>query len=179
MDMGQGLDVAVAQIVAEELDVGFDKVAVLMGDTGTSCNQGGASGSTGVSNGARLMRRAAAEARRVLVERGSEKMGTPVADLRVEDGVVIGPKGKASYADLVGGRYFHHKVEWNNKVGNPMDIKVPAQSKAQGDYKVVGKPLPRRDVAWKGDGTDKVGTALRVPGMRHARVLRSARRAGQ
>src|SRR5438552_18571066 len=143
MDMGQGLDVAVAQIVAEELDVGFDRVAVLMGDTGTSCNQGGASGSTGVSNGARLMRRAAAEARRVLVERGSEKMGTPVADLRVEDGVVIGPKGKASYADLVGGRYFHHKVEWNNKVGNPMDIKVPAQSKAPADYKVVGNPLPR------------------------------------
>src|SRR5438094_369212 len=103
MDMGQGLDVAVAQIVAEELDVGFDKVAVLMGDTGSSCNQGGASGSTGVSNGARLMRRAAAEARRVLVERGSEKLGTPAADLRVEDGVVIGPKGNTTYADLVGG----------------------------------------------------------------------------
>ena len=57
MDMGQGLDIAVAQIVAEELDVGFDKVDVLMGDTATSCNQGGASGSTGVSNGARLLRR--------------------------------------------------------------------------------------------------------------------------
>src|SRR5438270_8590578 len=84
MDMGQGLDVAVAQIVAEELDVGFDRVAVLMGDTGTSCNQGGASGSTGVSNGARLMRRAAAEARRVLGERGSEMTATPVAELRVE-----------------------------------------------------------------------------------------------
>src|SRR5438067_1369690 len=65
MDMGQGLDVAVAQIVAEELDVGFDKVDVVMGDTGSSCNQGGASGSTGVSNGARLLRRAAAEARRM------------------------------------------------------------------------------------------------------------------
>ncbi|TMH60845.1 MAG: xanthine dehydrogenase family protein molybdopterin-binding subunit, partial [Betaproteobacteria bacterium] len=177
MDMGQGLDVAVAQIVAEELDVGFDKVAVLMGDTGSSCNQGGASGSTGVSNGARLMRRAAAEARRVLVERGSEKLGTPAADLRVEDGVVFGPKGKTSYADLVGGRYFHHKVEWNNKVGNPMDIKVPAQSKAPADYKVVGKPLPRRDVAWKVYGTDKFVTDVRVPGMLHARVLRPPRAA--
>src|SRR5256714_13405567 len=57
MDMGQGLDVAVAQIVAEELAVGFDKGAVLMGDTASSCNQGGASGSTGASNGARRMRR--------------------------------------------------------------------------------------------------------------------------
>jgi len=42
MDMGQGLDVAVAQVVAEELDVGADRVEVLMGDTATSCNQGGA-----------------------------------------------------------------------------------------------------------------------------------------
>src|SRR5690349_17589710 len=80
MDMGQGLDVGIAQVVAEELDVGFDKVAVLMGDTATSCNQGGASGSTGMSNGGRLRRRAAAEARRVLLERGSEKLGTPAAD---------------------------------------------------------------------------------------------------
>src|SRR6185503_2060599 len=61
MDMGQGLDIAVAQIVADELDVGFDKVEVVMGDTASSCNQGGASGSTGVSNGARLLRSAAAE----------------------------------------------------------------------------------------------------------------------
>ena len=97
MDMGQGLDVAVAQIVAEELDVGFDKVDVLMGDTGTSCNQGGASGSTGVSNGARLLRRAAAEARRVLVDRAADKLGAPAGELKVADGVVTGPKGSATY----------------------------------------------------------------------------------
>src|SRR5204863_6940280 len=106
MDMGQGLDVAVAQIVAEELDVGFDKVDVLMGDTGTSCNQGGASGSTGVSNGARLLRRAAAEARRVLVDRAADKLGAPAGELKVADGVVTGPKGSTTYADLIGGRYF-------------------------------------------------------------------------
>src|SRR3954454_7582913 len=41
MDMGQGLDIACAQVVADELDLAFDKVEVLMGDTGTSCNQGG------------------------------------------------------------------------------------------------------------------------------------------
>src|SRR6266705_1306277 len=79
MDMGQGLDVAVAQIVAEELDVGFDRVEVLMGDSATSCNQGGASGSTGVSNGGRLLRKAAAEARRVLVESASKKLNVPAS----------------------------------------------------------------------------------------------------
>src|SRR3954470_19875552 len=174
MDMGQGLDVAVAQIVAEELDLGADKVEVVMGDTATSCNQGGASGSTGVSNGVRLLRRAAAEARRVLGERAAEKVGTPVS---VEDGIVTGPKGSTTYADLVGGRYFHHQVEWNKQVGNPMDIKVPAKSKAPADYKVVGKPVPRRDVAWKIYGTDKFVTDVRVPGMLHARVLRPPRAA--
>ncbi|HEX9435055.1 MAG TPA: molybdopterin cofactor-binding domain-containing protein, partial [Burkholderiales bacterium] len=177
MDMGQGLDVAVAQIVAEELDVGFDKVAVFMGDTGSSCNQGGASGSTGVSNGARLLRRAAAEARRVLVERGAEKLKAPVAQLRVEDGTVIGPQGKTTYAELVGGRYFNHKVEWNKQTGNPMDISVPAKPKAPSEYKVVGKPLPRRDVAWKVFGTDEFITEVRVRGMLHARVIRPPRAA--
>jgi len=174
MDMGQGLDVAVAQIVAEELDLGADKVEVVMGDTATSCNQGGASGSTGVSNGARLLRRAAAEARRVLGERAAEKVGTPVS---VEDGIVSGPKGKTSYAELIGGRYFHHQVEWNKQVGNPMDIKVPAKSKAPSEYKVVGKPIPRRDVAWKVYGTDEFVTDVRRPGMLHARVIRPPRAA--
>ena len=98
MDMGQGLDVAVAQIVAEELDVGFDKVSVLMGDTASSCNQGGASGSTGTSNGARLLRKAAAEARRVLVERAADRLGAPAAELRVEDGTVVSPRGCARTA---------------------------------------------------------------------------------
>src|SRR3954470_1241196 len=174
MDMGQGLDVAVAQIVAEELDLGADKVEVVMGDTGTSCNQGGASGSTGVSNGARLLRRAAAEARRVLGERAAQKVGTPVS---VEDGVVTGPQGKTTYAELIGGRYFHHQVEWNKQVGNPMDIKVPAKSKAPSEYRVVGKPVPRRDVAWKVYGTDEFVTDVRRPGMLHARVIRPPRAA--
>src|SRR2546428_4134914 len=177
MDMGQGLDVAVAQIVAEELDVGFDKVAVLMGDTALPCNQGGASGSSGVSNGARLLRRAAAEARRILLESAAEKLGASPDQLRVEDGTILGPRGKTSYAELVGGRYFHHKVEWNKQTGNPMDISVPAKPKSPAEYKVVGKPLPRRDVAWKIYGTDGFVTDLRVPGMLHARVIRPPRAA--
>src|SRR5919109_1300770 len=101
MDMGQGLDIAVAQIVADELDVGFDKVEVVMGDTASSCNQGGASGSTGVSNGARLLRRAAAEARRVLLDLGSRQLGVPVGELTVSDGAITGAGKKTTYAELV------------------------------------------------------------------------------
>src|SRR5918999_2408317 len=170
MDMGQGLDIAVAQIVADELDVAFDKVQVLMGDTATSCNQGGASGSTGVSNGARLLRRAAAEARRVLVESAAQKLGVPASDLKVENGIVFSSEKKVSYADLIGGRHFHHQVEWNKANGNAMDIKVPAKPKAPDEYKVVGKPLARRDVAWKVFGTDDYVTDVRIRDMLRARV---------
>ena len=177
MDMGQGLDIAVAQIVAEELDVGFDRVEVVMGDTATSCNQGGASGSTGVSNGARLLRHAAAEARRVLVERASKQLDVPVSQLSVENGVISSSKNKVSYAELVGGKYFHHQVEWNKLTGNPMDIKVPAKAKPPAEYKVVGKPLARRDIAWKVFGTDDFVTDVRVKDMLHARVIRPPRAA--
>src|SRR5437667_10713990 len=88
MDMGQGVDVAIAQIVADELDVAFDRVSVVMGDTAFTCNQGGASGSTGVQRGGVTLRYAAAEARRILLDRAAEKLSVEVAQLTVQDGVV-------------------------------------------------------------------------------------------
>ena len=88
MDMGHGLHVAIGQIVAEELDVPFKSVKVIMGDTATSVNQGGASGSTGIQLGGKQMRMAAAEARRVLVEMAAAKLGAPADKLVVTDGAV-------------------------------------------------------------------------------------------
>src|SRR5439155_3727759 len=78
MDMGQSLDIAIAQIVAEELDVAVAKVDVVMGDTALTCNQGGASGCTGIQTGARPLRSAAAEARRLRVQSASQNLGLPV-----------------------------------------------------------------------------------------------------
>src|SRR5205823_13385333 len=80
MDMGQGVDVAIGQIVADELDVAFERVTVVMGDTAFTCNQGGASGSTGVQRGGVTLRYAAAEARRLLVERAAQRLAVPADD---------------------------------------------------------------------------------------------------
>src|SRR6516164_4704459 len=121
MDMGQGLFVAIGQIVAEELDVPFGRVKVIMGDTATSVNQGGASGSTGIQLGGKQMRVAAAEARRVLIDMAAEKLGVPADQLTVVDGVVQAksdPSKQASYAELIGGRYFNVQLEWNKQIGN-------------------------------------------------------------
>src|SRR3954468_17564232 len=107
MDMGHGLFVAIGQMVAEELDVPFRAVKVYMGDTANSVNQGGASGSTGIQFGGKQMRMAAAEARRVLVDMGAEKLGVPADQLVVSDGVVQARDAakKVGYGELIGGRY--------------------------------------------------------------------------
>jgi len=39
MDMGQSLDIAIAQIVADELDVDVARVDVVMGDTALTCKR--------------------------------------------------------------------------------------------------------------------------------------------
>jgi nicotinate dehydrogenase subunit B len=177
MDMGQGLFVAIGQMVAEELDVPFKAVRVIMGDTATSVNQGGASGSTGIQMGGKQMRAAAAEARRVLVDMAAEKLGLPADQLTVTDGVVHA-KGdatkKASYAELIGGRYFNVPLEWNKQIGNLLYAPGKAKPKDAKDYKIVGKPIAREDIAPKAYAQEDFCTDVKVPGMVHGRVIRPA-----
>jgi len=81
------------------------------------------------------------------------------------------PQGKTTYADLIGGRYFNHKVEWNKQTGNPM---TSAYRRSQGARRVQGggKPFaaPRRGL--ESLRTDEFITDVRVRGMLHARVIR-------
>jgi CO/xanthine dehydrogenase Mo-binding subunit len=175
MDMGQGVFTAIGQIVAEELDVPFMAVKVYMGDTATSVNQGGASGSTGIQLGGKQMRVAAAEARRVLVEMAAEKLAIPADQLTVIDGVVHAksdPAKKASYAELIGGRYFNVSLEWNKEIGNTLYAPGKAKPKDPKDYKIVGKPLPREDIAPLVYCQQDFCTDVKRPGMLHARMIR-------
>ena len=177
MDMGQGLFVAIGQMVAEELDVPFRAVTVIMGDTATSVNQGGASGSTGIQLGGKQMRMAAAEARRILVEMAAAKLGLPAGDLTVTDGVVQAKNDaakKASYAELIGGRYFNVQLDWNKAMGNTLYAPGKAQPKNPKDYKIVGKPIPREDIAPKVYAQEDFCTDVKAPGMVHGRMLRPA-----
>jgi nicotinate dehydrogenase subunit B len=177
MDMGQGLFVAVGQIVAEELDVPFDRVKVFMGDTATSVNQGGASGSTGLQEGGKQMRVAAAEARRILIAMAADKLAMPAEQLTVTDGVVHAANeaaGKVSYADLIGGRYFNVHLDWNGKYGNPLYAPGKAQPKDPKTHAIVGQPIKRQDVAPKVFAQQDFCSDVKVPGMMHGRMIRPA-----
>ena len=175
MDMGQGLFVSIGQMVAEELDVAFKRVKVIMGDTGTSVNQGGASGSTGIQLGGKQMRMAAAEARRVLVDMAAEKLGAPADQLAVVDGVVS-LKGnaakKVSYGELIGGRYFNVPLDWNKQTGNALYAPGKAQPKKPSEYKIVGQPIKREDIAPKVYAQEDFNTDVKVAGMIHGRMIR-------
>src|SRR5580658_1564248 len=175
MDMGQGLAIAIRQMVAEELDAPFKDTKIFIGDTATSVNQGGASGSTGVQEGGHQMRMAAAEARRVLLEMAADKLGVPADQLTVTDGVVHATNDatkKISYAQLIGGQFFNVHLDWNGKYGNPLYAPGKAQQKDPKDHRIVGQPIPREDIAPKVFAQADFVADIKVPGMVHGRMIR-------
>jgi nicotinate dehydrogenase subunit B len=177
MDMGHGLHVAIGQMVADELDVPFKAVKVIMADTAVTVNQGGASGSTGIQLGGKQLRMAAAEARRVLVEMAAGLLSVPADKLAVADGVVSAADDKTkriSYAQMIGGKYFNVQLDWNKEYGNTLYAPGKAQPKKPSDYKIVGQPIKREDVAPKVFCQEDFCTDVKVPGMVHGRMIRPA-----
>ncbi|WP_376098833.1 molybdopterin cofactor-binding domain-containing protein [Roseomonas sp. CCTCC AB2023176] len=139
VDVGQGLDVAIAQVVAEELDVPPARVTVVMGDTRRCVDQGGASNASGVAQGSIPLRNAAAEARLLLTELAAERLGVAVERLRTTDGAVFvdgEPARRVTYGDLVAGRYFSTELRWNGRYGNILNVEGRARRSRR-------RPTPR------------------------------------
>jgi nicotinate dehydrogenase subunit B len=175
VDVGLAIQVAIAQIVAEELDVACDRVRVVMGDTAQTINQGGASGSTGLELGGRAMRNAAARARSALLNLAARKLKTPLQTLNVSDGAVSvrgDERRRVRYGELIGGRYFHIHLQWNGELGNHLRVRSPAPLKPHAAYRIVGQSIPRADLPDKLFGREIYVTDVRVPGMLHGRMIR-------
>ena len=174
IESGQGLETAFAQMVAEEIDVPWERVRLVIGDTALTVNMGGATAGNAVRQAGPIMRQTAAEARRVLVEMASNALGVPSANLTVTDGVVhavADPSKRISYAELIGGRHFDVPVEYSG-VAQGLAVKVQAPLKAPSEFKVIGKGYPRRDMPGKVFGTLEQVTDVRLPNMVHARMIR-------
>jgi len=175
IDGGQGLGTSIAQMVAEEIDVPLERVRVVMGDSATTLDMGGASAAVGVSHGGMVLRRTAALARRLLIDLAGEALGLPADQLTVTDGTVH-PLADAtrgiSYAALIGGRHFEQKVEWNGKTSIALRVETPVPLKTPGRFKIIGQSPRRRDLPGKVFGTLEMVNDLRLPGMLHARMIR-------
>ena len=175
VDVGLAIQVAIAQIVADELDVACAQVRVVMGDTAKTINQGGASGSTGLELGGLTMRNAAARARKALLTLAARKLQRPPEALKVTDGVISARNedGRSvRYGELIGGRYFHVRLDWNGKLGNRLLVRGGAPLKRHEDYRVVGQSIRRPDLPEKLFGREVYVTDVRIPGMLHGRMIR-------
>ncbi|HEY7654184.1 MAG TPA: molybdopterin cofactor-binding domain-containing protein [Methylomirabilota bacterium] len=162
VDIGTGGRIAMRQLVGEELDIPLERIAMIEGDTALTPNQGATAGSYGIARGGVQLRRVAATARQALLTMAAQRLGRPVGDLEVGDGVVRAKDGSGSvgYGDLIGDRAFNLKVDG----GAP--LKPPER------FRFIGKRLHRPDLPAKVTGHHRFLHDLVLPGMLHARVIR-------
>jgi nicotinate dehydrogenase subunit B len=161
VDLGTGIRTALGQIVAEELDVSFARVIVVLGDTSRVPNQGATIASETIQITAVPLRKAAAQARHFLIARAAQKLELPESELSVEDGLIRGHDNRSvSYGDLIGDETIR------------LDLADDVPVKLVESYKIVGQSIPRVDLPAKATGELVYVHDVRVPGMLHGRVVR-------
>ena len=174
VELGTGTITALAQIVAEELDVPFTKIKMVQGDTSTSIEQGSTVGSRTIERAGPQIRQAAAAARQELLKLAAARLNAPIDKLTVVDGVVSvagDASKKVSYGQLIGGKKFNTKISasgtgWDMKVAPEVKAKDPKQ------YKIVGQSVKRVELPAKVTGEHDYIHDVRIPGMLHGRVVR-------
>src|SRR5712671_487650 len=161
VDLGTGIRTALGQIVAEELDVSFARVVVVLGDTSVAPDQGATIASETIQITAVPLRKAAAQARQFLLARAAARLDLPAEQLSVEDGLIRGKDNRAvSYGELIEGETI--------RLALADDVLV----KAVDSYAIVGQSVPRVDLPAKATGELVYVHDVRVPGMLHGRVVR-------
>jgi nicotinate dehydrogenase subunit B len=103
-----------AQVIADELDVPFEAVTMVMGDTGLTTDGGKSTASSNTARGGQPLIRAAAEARRLLLNQAASRLNSPANTLVVQGGVISVPgdaSRKVSYGELIGNKLFSTRLK--------------------------------------------------------------------
>lgn len=170
-DCGQGTGTSFRQMMSDELDIAYNRTSCIMGSTDVTVDQGGSGGSDAIQTDGWPMRRVAAEARRVLLEMGSQRLGTPVGELAVSNAVITvkaDPSRRVTYGELIGGKRFNVGLTGNNVDATTGVAKV----KTVQELKMVGQSPQRYDIPPKVDGSLKWAVDVKLPGMVHARNVK-------
>jgi CO/xanthine dehydrogenase Mo-binding subunit len=164
-ELGHGLHTAQTQLVAEELSVPFNRVRLIQCDTALTPDQGTTSGAqshpTNFNQGALAL--AGATAREALFEMASTRLGAPIDQLAVKDGVIslkADASKRVSYAELVGGKKFSLTLNTRAKRKNPSE------------WTILGTSVPRIEIPAMATGEFEYVHNVRVPGMLHGQVVR-------
>jgi CO/xanthine dehydrogenase Mo-binding subunit len=171
-ELGQGNRTALSQIVAEELDVPFDRVQMVMGDTATCVDQGPTVGSLTIALAGPQLRQAAADGRHALITMAATRLDVPARRLTVADGIVSDGSRRVSYGELIDGRLLGVAIPVKGKARGFGLALGGARPKSVRNYKIVGESVPRVDIPPKVTGEHFYIQDVRVPGMLHGRVIR-------
>jgi nicotinate dehydrogenase subunit B len=163
IEMGQGVITSLAQMLADELEVRLDSVDMVMGDTAICPWDMGTFGSMTTRFFGPPLRKAAAEARAVLMELAAEHLKIPSNRLTAMGGIIFDKtqkKNQVTYAQLTRGKTIIRKLD-----------KEPALEPVT-EFTIVGRPAMRTDAPEKVTGKALFAGDIRLPGMAYARILR-------
>ena len=164
VEIGQGILTALVQIVAEELDIGVERIRLIAAATTLSPNEGITSGSRSIQESGIALRFAAAEARELLIARAAARLGASVEQLSVRDGIVTSRGGGSiSYWELTDESLLRREAT------------AEAPPKTAAEYELVGRTIPRVDIPAKVLGAPVYVHDLDLPGMVHGRIVRPPR----
>lgn len=173
VEMGMGTPTGFAQFVADDLNVPFNQVHLVLGDTNATVAAGGVGGSFSTFMGNFAVRNAAAEMRSILVNAAAQRFGVPVSQLVVKDGVIrpVGdPSKMLRYSDVLGALTPDPKFPLTGEAFSTK-ITVPAKPKDWSEYRIAGSPMPRKDAAPKAFGTYPYVVNVKPRGMVHGRFV--------
>ncbi|MDR0205571.1 MAG: molybdopterin-dependent oxidoreductase [Delftia acidovorans] len=160
VDLGTGIRTSLAQLVADELDVEFERITMVLGHTGRTPNQGPTIASNTIQVDAIPMRKAAAQVRQLLLGLAADKLQQPVSALTTSKGAVVAKGGRRiGYGELAQGQ----------DLNIALDKEVPLRT---GGFNYIGKSVQRVDIPAKVLGALAYVHDVRVPGMLHGRVVR-------
>ena len=162
VDIGQRISTAVAMLVADELDVDPARVETVRTETGLSPDEGITSGSYSMTQTGEAVRRAAATARRHLLDRAAQALDVDPATLEVDDGTIHSraTNRQTSYWELMEGKPFG------------IDIDPDAPLKPREALRHVGTSAIARGMEDIVRGRPWFLHDMSLPDMLHARVVR-------
>jgi Aerobic-type carbon monoxide dehydrogenase, large subunit CoxL/CutL homologs len=162
VEVGQDIRTSLAQVVAEELRVPLASISLVMGDTDLTPFDMGTFGSRTTPTMAPQLRKAAAAARELLLDRAADQMKADRAALTAEDGKVTNPSTKQSlgYGQLTRGQ----------KLLKQISDDVPTAAAEQ--WKIVGKSTPKVEGRAFVTGKHKYTSDMKRPGMLVGKVVR-------
>ena len=162
VELGQGAMTVLSQILAEELEVPYESIDIVLADTSLCPTDMGTFGSMNVRFFGPALRGAGAEAKAILLQMASEQLQLPATRLQVKAGVIsdrTAPGKSVTYGQLVQGKRIERHIE--NVAPKPVTA-----------YTIVGKPAARKDALDKVTGKGKYSGDFLPAGLLHGRILR-------